>query len=104
MSNRDDDDLVLQKTVHNLIGKSRHQHTACSTIPRDRADFGLRLNESYCMSDGIEELSTQSGPLLFVPADGGGKLFACGFEVSQLPGHLPRMSRAMRRFTLSHDS
>src|SRR2546426_789786 len=59
-----------------------HQHTACSPIARERADFGLRLNEGCCMSNGIEEFPTQSATLLFVPADGGVKLFPCCFEIS----------------------
>src|SRR2546427_12944706 len=67
-----------------------HQHTACSPIARESADFGLRLNEGCCMSNGIEEFPTQSATLLFVPADGGVKLFPCCFEISQCPGHCPR--------------
>src|SRR5439155_26547365 len=68
---------VLSVRFHeafHLIGKSMHQHTACSPIARERAGFGLRLNEGCCVSNGIEEFPTQSATLLFVPADGGAKL------------------------------
>jgi len=88
-----------------LDGKSMHQHTACSPIARERADFGLRLNEGCRMSNGIEEFPTQSATLLFVPAGRRRQtLPPCCFEISQCPGHCPRMSRAIRCFTLSHDS
>ena len=57
------------------------------------------------MSNGIEEFPTQSATLLFVPAGRRRQtLPPCCFEISQCPGHCPRMSRAIRCFTLSHDS
>jgi len=56
------------------------------------------------MNDGIKEFSTLARPLLFVPQDGCGKLLACLFEISECPGHRRRMSFAIRRFALSHDS
>jgi hypothetical protein len=59
VSNRDDDNFVRQGTVYDFIGKSLHQHTACSAIGRLPAYFGLRLNEGCCINDGIKEFPTQ---------------------------------------------
>src|SRR5439155_17319791 len=81
MGNCDDDNLFIRKTVYDLIRKLLHQHPACSVIGRESAYFRLCLNEGCRMNDGIKEFRTQSGQLLFVPKDGGGKLFACCFEV-----------------------
>ena len=104
MGDRDDDNLVFRNTVYDLIWKSLHQHMTCSAITRKRAHFGLSLNEGCCMNDSIEEFTAQSGTLLFVPTDGGSKLFARLFEVTKCPSHRPKMSLAIRRLTLSHDS
>jgi hypothetical protein len=56
------------------------------------------------MNDGIEEFHTQPRTLLFVPADGCGELLASWFEVSEFPSYRRRISFAIRRFVLSHDS
>ena len=104
VSNCDDDNLVLRMTVDNLIRKPLHQHAACSAIARKRAYFLLCLNEGCRLNDGINEFSTQPRPLPFVPLDGCGKLVACFFEISDCPRHRRRMSFAIRRFALSHDS
>ena len=94
MGDRNDDNLVCRETVDDLIWKSLHQHTTCSPITRQRADFGLILNERCCMNDGIEEFAAQSGMLFFVPTNSGTKLFACLFEVTNCPSHRPRISLA----------
>src|SRR5260370_325422 len=104
VSNCDDDNFVRRDRVYDLIGKSLHQHTACSVVGRRRTNFWLHLNEGCWMNDGIKEFGTQSRALLLVPADGSGEFFAGGFEVSEYPSHLRRISVAIRCFALSHDS
>ena len=104
VSNRDDDYLAFRMSVYDLIRKSLDQHSARSVIRSGRAYFGMCLNAGRNVNDGIEEFPAQSGPLLFVPKSRGRKLLACSLKVSDYSSHRPRMSFAMRRFTLSHDS
>ncbi len=104
MRERENANLLGADAVHNLIRETRDEHS--TRIERSEARTGLRsLGDSVDSSENrVEELPTQSRPLLLIPPNSCGQFLRRRLESSDWSNHRPRMSFSMRCFTSSHGS
>lgn len=104
VGDRDDRDFVLGDDIDDLIRESTDRYPSGTGLFIERSYMRLSSNEGRRLCDAIEEIRSQTRPLLLVPGYGGSEFFASRRKVANPTAHRPRMSRSIRPTASSQDS